>query len=125
MHELNLTLDSRTGQVFGDLAAPEPQTISCQVTAKASGLASGPHSVAAADATASLQIRVEHFAYGASALTFTSPNQSFAASFQGSFKNFQLRCTPNLPWAQIDGAGSISMRSGTATTPRTASCTAP
>ncbi|CAE7240917.1 unnamed protein product [Symbiodinium necroappetens] len=118
VHQVNLTMDGRTGKVFGDLNSPEPQTITCQITTKKAR----PGDVITPRASANLQIRVVHFACSASALTFTEPNQSFTPAFQGSFGEFELRCTPDLPWAQIDHFGTIS-QNGNSPLPRTAGCT--
>ena len=109
------------GQVFGELQSLEPQTIACQITATASR-APGSDAIIP-EASASLQIRVVHFAYSGSALTFTHENQSFAPAFHGFWDHFELRCTPDLPWAQIDRLGTIS-QNGQPPIPRTAGCTA-
>ncbi|CAE7261825.1 unnamed protein product, partial [Symbiodinium microadriaticum] len=68
-------------------------------------------------------VHIAHFAYSQSVLTFTELNQSFLPGFQGAYKDFQLRCTPDLLWARIDKAtGRISQTSSNPM-PRTGECT--
>ena len=96
VHTLNLTMNSTTGRVYGDLVSPEPQELTCTVRSKGFG------QLLTEDPQAALQIHVEHFSYSHGALVFTQNRQSFTPSFHGRFNGFQLRCTPDLPWAQID-----------------------
>eukprot|EP00439_Symbiodinium_sp_Y106_P038979 s108_g4.t1 len=113
-HSMNLTMDSRSGRVFGEISTHEPQSISCEI-------ASDSRKWAGTSAT--LQVHIAHFAYSQSVLTFTELNQSFLPGFQGRYKDFQLRCTPDLPWASIDKAtGRISQTSSNPM-PRTGECT--
>ncbi|CAE7246022.1 unnamed protein product, partial [Symbiodinium pilosum] len=113
-HSMNLTMDSLNGHVFGEISTHEPQSISCEITTNSRKGAGG---------FATLQVHIAHFAYPQSILTFTELNQSFAPSFQGTYTGFQLRCTPDVPWAQIDKATGRITQTRSNPVPRTGECT--
>eukprot|EP00930_Biecheleria_cincta_P021688 TRINITY_DN15999_c0_g1_i1.p1 TRINITY_DN15999_c0_g1~~TRINITY_DN15999_c0_g1_i1.p1 ORF type:complete len:3926 (-),score=687.33 TRINITY_DN15999_c0_g1_i1:334-12111(-) len=116
LHALNLTFESSTGTVQGVLSAREPTSVSCSVTAhdRKHGLQS----------SSVLKLNFLEIAYSDDVL-IVQQGSSWQPKFVGNFSLFAVRCTPDVPWLQIEAATGLLTTSSKVNMPqpRLASCT--